>query len=147
MKLILLMRALDLFRISGFVDFRDYFGLFSTFFAGVIYEVDITPAKKVENRLKRTRKSTEPEFRKRSTLDSTDIQPVNSQKLPNFVPDSLPLPHGFQRRKRSGTHTACLFQEILELILQRSGHDLLDAVFVVHQKIGARDHDSQSWTK
>jgi hypothetical protein len=40
--------TLDLFRISEFVDFRDYFGLFSIFFAGVIYEVDITPAKKVE---------------------------------------------------------------------------------------------------
>jgi hypothetical protein len=41
----------------------------------------------------------------------TDIQLVNSQKIPNFVPvpvcvpDSFPLPHSSRRRKRSGTHT------------------------------------------
>jgi len=29
---------------QGFVDFRDYFGLFSTQIAGVIFEDDITPA-------------------------------------------------------------------------------------------------------
>ena len=35
-KCLMILRQIDLLRNSGFVDFRDYFGLFSTFFAGVI---------------------------------------------------------------------------------------------------------------
>jgi hypothetical protein len=53
---------MDLLQYSGFVDFRDYFDLFSLVVAGVIYAVDITPAKTSENRFKRTRKPTEPEY-------------------------------------------------------------------------------------
>jgi hypothetical protein len=48
---------------SGFVDFRDYFGRFLILFWGVIYEMLILPPKKrIKKRLKRTRKSTEPEL-------------------------------------------------------------------------------------
>jgi hypothetical protein len=36
----------------GFVDFRDYFGLFSIVFAGVISTSYMTPAKQIKNRPK-----------------------------------------------------------------------------------------------
>jgi len=38
----------------------DYFGRFLILFPGVIYEVDITPEKRIKKRLKRTVKTTEP---------------------------------------------------------------------------------------
>ena len=44
----------------GFVEFLDYFGRFSILFAGVVCDSLIQPPQKeVENRLKRTEKSTE----------------------------------------------------------------------------------------
>ena len=49
----------SLYEDLGFVAFRDYFGRFSILFLGVIYGIDITPKKRIENRLKRTRKATE----------------------------------------------------------------------------------------
>jgi len=51
-----------LFTNSGFVAFGDYFGHFSILFSGVISTSYITPEKRIENRLKRTAKSTEAEF-------------------------------------------------------------------------------------
>ena len=43
--------------VKSFIDFGDYFGRFSILFTGVVYDVDTTPAKRIENRLKRTPKA------------------------------------------------------------------------------------------
>ena len=42
---------------------------------------------------------------------------------------------------------ALSLKKLLELILERSRNDFLDAGFVIHQKIGAGDHDAKSRTE
>src|SRR5580698_5357359 len=92
-----------------------YFGRFLIFFRGVIYEVDITPRKKIKKRLKRTQKSTEPNYAR------------GLIKLARIQGQRTPLPKGQSPISQGNIHnqlSSSLLRKILKQLNSFSFKDL-----------------------